>query len=45
MWEYEILLVDGQMLPIMGYSYKDALKRNDLTESMVKVVIWREYND
>ena len=45
MWEFEILLKNGEHQLIQGYRYEDALEKWKIKESEVAALLRQEYVD
>lgn len=45
MYEFEVLLKNGERAFIWGYSYQDALYRNPTLEKEIKTILSQEYID
>lgn len=45
MYEFEVLLKNGERTFIWGYSYQDALHRNPTLEKEIKTILFQEYVD
>lgn len=45
MYEFEVLLKNGERTFIWGYSYQDALRHNPTLEKEIKTILSQEYID
>ena len=45
MYEFEVLLKDGERTFIWGYNYDDALRRHPKTAKEIEALLFQEYID
>ena len=45
MYEFEVLLKNGERTFIWGYSYENAVRRNPKLEDQIQMVLYEEFVD